>query len=227
MSVSPSESVSVSVLQLCFIKHPFRRTVPLRLHEKTIVIHRPPATLPTQGKSRLLLPPRISLLPSSLNGASSPKPSRRVLLHLPNPSAWVRLTISAVPVAVTSAFLCFVRSPTAHHRRHQDSMDRHSWEISHNIPIKAPPVRPHSQLAIALTSSGTSVPSTSTPTLQPQVSPTQVGTHLALSAATHKRTASTALAGTHSVIGADPRAGRGPFPKHWLVVLPTRSHSQC
>ena len=36
--------------------------------------------------------------------------------------------------------------------------------ISHKIPIKAAPVRPYS---LALTSSGTSVPSTSTPTLQP------------------------------------------------------------
>ena len=45
---------------------------------------------------------------------------------------------------------------------------------SHNIPIKAAPVRPHSQLALAFTSSGASVPSGSTPTLQPEVSTTQV-----------------------------------------------------
>ena len=39
------------------------------------------------------------------------------------------------------------------------------------------------------------------------------------SSATYKRSASTALAGTHHAIGADPRAGRGPFPKPRALVL--------
>ena len=65
-------------LQLCFTKHTFRRTVPLRF----FVVHRAPATLATQGKSRLLMPPCSSLLPSSSSGASSPKRSRRDLSQL-------------------------------------------------------------------------------------------------------------------------------------------------
>ena len=36
-----------------------------------------------------------------------------------------------------------------------------------------------------------------------------------------KKSASTALAGTHFAIGADPRTGRGPYPKPRPVVLPT------
>ena len=87
-------------------------------------------------------------------------------------------------------------------------------------------MRPRSQLALALTSSGTSLTSTSTPSLQPQVSTTQVGTHSARSSPAHKRSASTALAGTHSATGADPRAGRGPFPKPRPVALPTVSFGQ-
>ena len=46
-----------------------------------------------------------------------------------------------------------------------------------------------------------------------------MGTHADRSSATYKRSASTALAGTHHAIGADPRAGRGPFPKPRALVL--------
>ena len=40
------------------------------------------------------------------------------------------------------------------------------------------------------------------------------------SATTYKRSASTALAGTHNPVGADPRARTGPFPKPRALVLP-------
>ena len=90
----------------------------------------------------------------------------------------------------------------------------------HGIHVKAAPVRPRSQLALALTSSGTSLTSTSTPSLQPQVSTTQLGTHSARCSAAHKGSASYRLAGTHSAFGGDPRAGRGYFSKPLLVVLP-------
>ena len=40
------------------------------------------------------------------------------------------------------------------------------------------------------------------------------------SATTYKRSAITALAGTHNPVGADPRAGTGPFPKPRALVLP-------
>ena len=192
-------------MQLCFTKHPFRRTVPLQLHEE---------------RTPLLMPPRSSPLPSFSNSVSLPKPSRRALSHFTNQSTLVLATVSAAPVAVTASCPSLVRSPTAHHLRHQDSRIEHFWVLSRYILTKAAPVRPHSHKNPALTSPGTPNPSTSTPTLQPQVSTTQMGTHTACSSATHKRSASTALAGTHSAIGADPRAGRGLFPEPRPVVLP-------
>ena len=96
----------------------------------------------------------------------------------------------------------------------------------HGNPVKAAPVRPRSQLALAFTSSGASFAPTSTTSLQPQVRTTQVGTHSARSSHAHKRSACTALAGTHSAIGADPGTGRGPFPKPRPVVLPMVSFGQ-
>ena len=47
-----------------------------------------------------------------------------------------------------------------------------------------------------------------------------MGTHHARSASTGKRSASTALAGTHNLADADPRARTGPFPKPRALVLP-------
>ena len=55
---------------------------------------------------------------------------------------------------------------------------------------------------------------------QPPVCTTQVGTHPVRSATTGKRSASTALAGTHNPVGADPCTGTGPFPKPRALVLP-------
>ena len=43
--------------------------------------------------------------------------------------------------------------------------------------------------------------------------------HADRSSATYERSASTSQAGTHHAIGADPRAGRGPFPKPRALVL--------
>ena len=56
--------------------------------------------------------------------------------------------------------------------------------------------------------------------LQPLVSTTHVGTHPVRSATSAKRSASTALAGTHNPVGSDPRTGTGPFPKPRALVLP-------
>ena len=58
------------------------------------------------------------------------------------------------------------------------------------------------------------------------VSTTQVGTHPVRSATTYKRSASTALAGTHNPVGAAPRAGTGPFPKQRALVLPVVKFGQ-
>ena len=79
---------------------------------------------------------------------------------------------------------------------------------SHGIPVKAAAVRLRLSTSISVTPP------------QPHVSTTQVGTHPVRSATTYKRSASTALAGTHNPVGADPRAGTGPFPKPRALVLP-------
>ena len=78
---------------------------------------------------------------------------------------------------------------------------------SHGIPVEAAPVRPRLCKAISVTPP------------QPHVSTTHVRTHRVRSALTCKRSASTALAGTHNPVGADPRAGTGPFPKPRALVL--------
>ena len=80
---------------------------------------------------------------------------------------------------------------------------------TYGIPVKAAPVRPRLCPSISVT-----LP-------QQHVSTTQVGTHLVRSATTYKRSASTALVGTHNPVGTDPRAGTGPFPKPQALVLPT------
>ena len=80
--------------------------------------------------------------------------------------------------------------------------------MPHIVPVKAAPVRPRLCTAISVTPP------------QPHASTTRVGSHPGRSAPTYKRSASTALAGTHNPVGADPRAGTGPFPKPRALVLP-------
>ena len=82
------------------------------------------------------------------------------------------------------------------------------------FPVEAAPVRPRLCTPISVT-----LP-------QPHVSTTQVGTHRVRSATTYKRSASTALAGTHNPVGADPRAGTGRFPKPRALVLPVVKFGQ-
>ena len=85
---------------------------------------------------------------------------------------------------------------------------------SHGILVTAAPMRPRLCISISVTPP------------QPHVSTTQVGTHPVRSATTYKRSASTALAGTHNPVGADPWAGTGPFPKPRALVLPTVKFGQ-
>ena len=78
---------------------------------------------------------------------------------------------------------------------------------SHGIPVKAAPLRPQLRPAISVTPP------------QPPACTAHVGTHHARSATTGKRSASTALAGTHNIVDTDLRAGTGPFPKPRALVL--------
>ena len=207
-----STQLSVSeFLQLCFLPNTPSGE---QFHfgcMKIFVIHRPPA-LPTQGKSRLLMPPRSSLLPSSSNGASSPKPSRRVLPHLSNPSTWVRLTVSAIPVVVGT-------QPNGTPPPPPGLEGQALLGISHNIPSEAAPVRPNSHHGPSSTSPGTLTPPTSPPTLHPQVSTTQVGTQHSPFFNYLQKEYWYRPCGS-SLCYRDPRVGRGPFPKPRPVVLP-------
>ena len=78
----------------------------------------------------------------------------------------------------------------------------------HGINVKTAPLRPRLRSAISVTPP------------QPPACTIHVGTHHARSATTGKRSASTALAGTHNLADTDPRAGTGPFPKPRALVLP-------
>ena len=84
-------------------------------------------------------------------------------------------------------------------------------------PAPPPELAAYSHL---LTTHGASTNSFPSHALQSPVSTTLVGTHPVRSATSAKRSASTALAGTHNPVGSDPRTGTGPFPKPRALVLP-------
>ena len=90
-------------------------------------------------------------------------------------------------------------------------------------PAPPPELAAYSHLLTTHVASTNSFPSHA---LQPPVSPTHVGTHPARTATSAKRSASTALAGTHNPIGSDPRTGTGPFPKPRALVLPMVNFGQ-
>ena len=84
-------------------------------------------------------------------------------------------------------------------------------------PAPPPDLATYSHL---LATHGASANSSPSHPQQSPVSTTQVGTHPARTATSAKRSASTALAGTHNPVGSDPRTGTGPFPKPRALVLP-------
>ena len=83
-----------------------------------------------------------------------------------------------------------------------------TWRTPHGILVTAAPLRVRLRSAISVT-----------PPQSPACT-THVGIQDVRSAATGKRSASTALAGTHNLADTDPRAGTGPFPKPRALVLP-------
>ena len=124
--------------------------------------------------------------------------------HLHNPLTLLRFAVPAAPATLA----------TVTTRPHVSPQPPPGFEkyahlcASHGVPVKAAPLRPRLCTSIPVT-----LP-------QPHVSTTQVGTHPVRSAATLKRSSSTALAGTHNPVGVAPRAGTGPFPKPRALVLP-------
>ena len=75
-------------------------------------------------------------------------------------------------------------------------------------PAPPPELAAYSHL---LTTHGASANSSPSRAHQSPVSTTQVGTHPVRTATSAKRSASTALAGTHHPVGSNPRTGTGPF----------------
>ena len=90
-------------------------------------------------------------------------------------------------------------------------------------PAPPPELAAYSHL---LTTHGASANSSPSHPQQSPVSTTQVGTHPARTTTSAKKSASTALAGTHNRVGFNPGTGTGPFPKPRAVVLPMVSFGQ-
>ena len=207
-STQPSIS---EFLQLCFTLHTFRRTVPLRLHEDLNDAHCPSDS----GNPREVT---FADAATQLSFAeffercvlSKAVPPRPIPLHQPRDIG----TINS-PAAAVDPLQSLVRSLTPHHLRLQDSRNRHSWVFHTTSLLKLRPCVPFHTMA----------PLSPRQTRRPHLLhrlpySRQVGTHITRSSAAHKRSASTALAGTHLAIGADPRAGCGPYSKPRPVVLP-------
>ena len=187
---------------------------------KTSMMHIAPVTAATRGRPHLLMPPRSSPLPSFSNSASSLKPYRRALSHFPNPGTPVLSTVSAAPAAAVDPFQSLVRSLTAHHLRLQDSRNRHSWVFHTTSILKLRPCVPFHTMAPALPRQARRLHLLHRLPYSRRSEPPWWEHIPLVHQLHHKRSAGTALAETHSAIGADPRAGRGPFPKTRPVVLP-------
>ena len=138
-----------------------------------------------------------------------------VVPHLLNLLTLLRLAVSAVPVlAETITCALWPHVSCCSHHRVSNSMLR--LQVSLLMPTCA--------LHMAHLFKGTSTTPATFSYLshapQPPACTIHVGTHNARSATTGKRSASTALAGTHNPVDTDPRAGTGPFPKLRALVLP-------
>ena len=127
--------------------------------------------------------------------------------HLHNPLILLRFAVPAAPAALATVTTS-LRLYACHHSRLQVSRSMPTC-ASHMVYLLK---QPRCDLVC--------VHPPPLPPLQPRVSTTQVGTRPVRLSATYKRSASTALAGTHNPVGADPRAGTGPFPEPRALVLP-------
>ena len=104
--------------------------------------------------------------------------------------------------------------------------------VSHVLPLLLPGLEqpaPPPELAAyfhLLTTHGAYVNSSSCPTQQSPVSTTHVGTHPVRTASSAKRSAGTALAGTHNSTGSYLRTDAGLFPEPKAVILPMVNFGQ-
>ena len=126
----------------------------------------------------------------------------------------------------SSSLAVFTNSPLDRQNPVRQSLP--PMQGSHALPQPPPGLEqpvPPPELA-AYSHLFTNVNSSSSHTQQPPVSTTHVGTHTVGSASSAKRSASTALAGTHNPVGSNHRTGTGLFTKPRAVVLPMVSFGQ-
>ena len=129
---------------------------------------------------------------------------------------------AATQLPLTEFFIGCIYSNSPLDRQNPVRQSPPSVQDSHVLPPPPPGLEqpvPPPELA-AYSHLLTNVSSSSCHTQQSPVSTTHVGTHPVRIASSAKRSASTALAGTHNPIGSNLRTDTGLFPKPRAVVLP-------
>ena len=128
---------------------------------------------------------------------------------------------AATQLDLTEFFTGWIFSDNPLDRRHPFCQSPPSVLGSHVVPLPPPGLEqpvPSPDIA-AYSQSRTNASSSPCPTQQPPVSTTHVETHPVRTASSAKRSASTALAGTHNSTGSTLRTDAGLFPKPRAVVL--------
>ena len=136
--------------------------------------------------------------------------------------------VAATQLPLTEFFIGCIYSNSPLDRRYPVRQSPPSVQDSHAL-LQPPPglEQPVAPLELAAYSHLlTNVNSSSSHTLQSPVSTTHVGTHPVPTASSAKRSASTALAGTHNSIGSNLRTDAGLFPKPKAVILPMVNFGQ-
>ena len=135
---------------------------------------------------------------------------------------------AATQLPLTEFFIGCIYSNSPLDRQNPVRQSPPSMQDPHALPQPPPGLEqpvPPPELA-AYSHLLTNVSSSSSHTQQPPVSTTHVGTHPVPTALSAKRSASTALAGTHNPIGSNLRTDAGLFPKPRAVVLPMVNFGQ-
>ena len=129
---------------------------------------------------------------------------------------------AATQLDLTEFLIGWIFSDSPLDRRHPLCQSPPSVQDSHVLPppppgLEQPVPQPERGAYSHLLAN---VSSSSCPTQQSPVCTTHVGTHPVRTASSAKRSASTALAGTHNSIGSTLRTDAGLFPKPKAVILP-------
>ena len=130
---------------------------------------------------------------------------------------------AATQLELTEFFIGCIYSNSPLDRKNPVRQSPPSVQDSHVLPPPPPGLEqpvPPPELAAAYSHLLANVSSSSCHTQQSPVCTTHVGTHPVRTASCAKRSASTALAGTHNSTGSTLRTDAGLFPKPKAVILP-------